>query len=184
MVVVGEGDAWRREAVGAPSKVDSLVGSCTWSTPSSAMLSPGSFPLPLFLFTGLVSTSSTGRALKAIAVHPANRQPRPLAHVRAPKVQRQVQVRALQALALLVPQAPSSRRCPPSLCPYSPLLLRTVLSALGVRHRFAAGTQRLCASATRRFYSVFSGLFSMYFSCCLLLVMGSCCLFLILKVFW
>ena len=72
-------------------------------------------------------------------------QPHPLAHVRAPKVQRQVQVQALQALALLVPQAPSLRRCPPSLCPYSPFLLRTVLGALGVRHGVAAGTQRLSA---------------------------------------
>ena len=147
VVVVGEGDAWRPEALGAPSKVDSLVGSCPWSTPSSAMLSPGSFSLSLFLCTGLVSTSSTERALKP----PANRQPRPLAHVRAPKVQRQVQVQALQALALLGPQSPSSRRCPPSLCPYLPFLLRTVLGALGVRHGLAAGTQRLSASATRNF---------------------------------
>ena len=46
-------------------------------------------------------------------------------------------------LALLVPQAPSLRRCPPSLCPYSPFLLRTVLGALGVRHQVAAGRQRL-----------------------------------------
>ena len=65
VVLVGEGDAWRREALGAPSKVDSLVGSCPWSTPSSGMLSPASFSLPLFLFTGLVSTSPSGRALKA-----------------------------------------------------------------------------------------------------------------------
>ena len=36
----------------------------------------------------------------------------------------------------------------------------------------------------RTFYSVFSTLFLMYFSCCPLLVMGSCCLFLILKMFW
>ena len=28
VVVAGEGDAWRPEALGAPSKVDSLVGSC------------------------------------------------------------------------------------------------------------------------------------------------------------
>ena len=65
VVVVGEGDAWRPEALGAPSMVDSLVGSCPWSTPSSAMLSPASFSLSLFLFTGLVSTSSTERALRA-----------------------------------------------------------------------------------------------------------------------
>ena len=65
VVVVGEGDAWRPEALGAPSKADSLVGSCPWSTPSSAMLSPASFSLSLFLLTGLVSTSSTERALKA-----------------------------------------------------------------------------------------------------------------------
>ena len=70
-------------------------------------------------------------------------QPRPLAHVRAPKVQRQVQVQALQALALLVPQAPSSRRCPLSLCRYSPFFLRTVLGTLGVRHGVAAGMQGL-----------------------------------------
>ena len=56
-------------------------------------------------------------------VTPATHQPRPLAHVRAPKVQRWVQVQVHQMLALLVPQAPSSRRCPPSLCPYSPFLL-------------------------------------------------------------
>ena len=47
VVVVGEGDAWRPEALGAPSKVDLLVGSSPWSTPSSAMLSPASFSLPL-----------------------------------------------------------------------------------------------------------------------------------------
>ena len=87
--------------------------------------------------------------------------PRPLAHVRALKVQRQVlQVQALQALALLVPQAPSSRRCPPS-CPYFslPFLLRTVLGALGVRHGVAAGTQRLSASCyqkvLKRFFQLF-----------------------------
>ena len=65
VVVVGEGDAWRPEALGAPSKVDSLVGSCPWSTPSSAMLSPASFSLSLLLFTELVSTSSTERPRKA-----------------------------------------------------------------------------------------------------------------------
>ena len=65
VVVVGEGRVWRPEALGAPSKVDSLVRSCPWSTPSSAMLSPASFSLCLFLFTGLASTSSTERALKA-----------------------------------------------------------------------------------------------------------------------
>ena len=65
VVVVGERDAWWPEALGARSKVDSLVGSCPWSTPSSANLSPASFSLSLFLFTGLVSTSSTQRALKA-----------------------------------------------------------------------------------------------------------------------
>ena len=64
VVVVGQGDAWRPEALVAPSKVDSLVGSCPWSTPSSAMLSPASFSLSLSLFTGLVSTSSTERARK------------------------------------------------------------------------------------------------------------------------
>ena len=65
VVVVGEGDAWRPEALGAPSKVGSLVGSCPRSTPSSAMPSPASFSLSLFLFTGSVSTSSTERPLKA-----------------------------------------------------------------------------------------------------------------------
>ena len=65
VVVVGEGDAWRPEALGAPSKVYSLVGSCPRSTPSSAMLSLASFSIPLFLFTGLVSTSLTKRARKA-----------------------------------------------------------------------------------------------------------------------
>ena len=65
VVVVGEGVAWRREALGAPSKVGSLVGSCPWCTPSSAMPSPASFSLSLFLFTGSVSTSSTERPLKA-----------------------------------------------------------------------------------------------------------------------
>ena len=65
VVVVGEGDAWRPEALGAPSKVNSLVRSCPWSTPLSAMLSPASFSLTLSLFTGLVSTSSTERARKA-----------------------------------------------------------------------------------------------------------------------
>ena len=65
VVVVGEGDAWRPEALGAPSKVDWLVGSCPWSTALCATLSPASFSLSLFLFTGLVSTSSTESALKA-----------------------------------------------------------------------------------------------------------------------
>ena len=39
-------------------------------------------------------------------------------------------------------------------------------------------------SENTKFYSVFSTLCLMYFSCCLLLVPGSCCLFLILKMFW
>ena len=52
VVVIGEGDAWRPEALGAPSKVESFVRSCPWSSPSSAMLSPASFSLSLFLFTG------------------------------------------------------------------------------------------------------------------------------------
>ena len=65
VVVIGEGDAWRPEALGAPSKVGSFVGSCPWSAPSSAMISPASFSLSLFLFTGWVSTSSTERARKA-----------------------------------------------------------------------------------------------------------------------
>ena len=47
VVVVGDGDAWRPKALVAPSKVDSLVGSCPWSTPSSAMLSPASTHPPL-----------------------------------------------------------------------------------------------------------------------------------------
>ena len=49
VVSVGEGDAWRPEALGAPSKVDSLIGLCPWSTPPSAMLSPASLSLSLFL---------------------------------------------------------------------------------------------------------------------------------------
>ena len=65
VVVVGEGDAWRSEALGASSKVEPLVGSCPSSTPSSAMLSPASFSLSLFPSTELVSTSSTERARKA-----------------------------------------------------------------------------------------------------------------------
>ena len=48
VVVIGEGDAWRPEALGAPSKVGSFGGSCPWSTPSSA-LSPASFSLSLSL---------------------------------------------------------------------------------------------------------------------------------------
>ena len=98
---------------------------------------------------------------RPIAVTPANHQPRPLAHVRAPKVQRQVlQVQVLQALALLVPQAPSPRRCPPS-CPYFslPFLLRTVLGALGARHGVAAGTQRLSASCYQKGLKEFFQLF-------------------------
>ena len=50
-----------------------------------------------------------------------------------------------QTSNLLVPQAPSSRQCPPSLCPYLPFLLMTDLGALDVRHGVAAGTQRLSA---------------------------------------
>ena len=65
VVVVGEDDAWRPEVLRAPSKGDSLVWSCSWSTPSSAVLSRASFSLSLFLFTGLVSTPSTERAQKA-----------------------------------------------------------------------------------------------------------------------
>ena len=142
VVVVGEGDAWRPEALGAPSKVDSLVRSCPWFTPSSVMLSPASFSLSLFLSTGLVSTSSTEGALKADCSPSSELSAPSTGPCKTPKVQRQVlQVRALQALALLVPQALSSRWCPP-LCPYfsSPFLLRTVLGALGVRHGVAAGT--------------------------------------------
>ena len=44
----------------------------------------------------------------------------------------------------------SSRRCPPSLCPYSPFLLRTVLGALRVRHGVVASTQRLSASCYQK----------------------------------
>ena len=44
--------------------------------------------------------------------------------------------------------------------------------------------KRVAKCAKRKFYSVFSTLFLMYFSCCLLLVMGACWLFLILKLFW
>ena len=55
-----------------------------------------------------------------------------------------------QVLALLVPQVPSSRRCPPSLCPYSPFLLMTDLGTLDVRHGVAAGTQRLSASCYQK----------------------------------
>ena len=98
---------------------------------------------------------------------------------------REVQVQVpIQTLALIVPQVPSSRRCPPG-CSYfsSPFLLMTVLGVLDVRHGVAAGTQRLSVSATRNFYSAFSTLFLMYFPCCLLLVMGSCCMILILKCF-
>ena len=47
VVVIGEGDAWRPEALGAPSKVRSFVRSCPWSSPSSAMPSPASFSLSL-----------------------------------------------------------------------------------------------------------------------------------------
>ena len=103
-------------------------------------------------------------------VPPASHQPRPLAHVRAPKVQRWVQIQVHQVLALLVPQAPSSRRCLPSLCSYLSFLLMTDLHALDVRQGVAAGTQRRSASATRRFYSVFSTVFLLCLPCCLLLV--------------
>ena len=72
-------------------------------------------------------------------------QPRPLAHVRHQGYSVRSRFHALQALALLVPEAPSSPRCPPSLCPYSPFLLRTVLGVLGVWHGVAADTQRLSA---------------------------------------
>ena len=53
VVVVGEGDAWMPEALGAPSKVGILVRSCPCSSPSSAS-PPASFSLSfaLFLFTG------------------------------------------------------------------------------------------------------------------------------------
>ena len=53
VVVMGEGDAWRPEALGAPSKVGTSVGSYPCSSPSSAP-SPASFSLSfsLFLFTG------------------------------------------------------------------------------------------------------------------------------------
>ena len=78
-------------------------------------------------------------------------QPRPLAHVRAPK--------ALRALTLLVPQVPSSRECPFSLCPYSPFLLRTVLGALGVRHGVADGTRRLSAHCHQKVLKEFFQLF-------------------------
>ena len=44
VVVMGEGDAWRPEALGAPSKVGTSVGSCPCSSPSSAP-SPASFSL-------------------------------------------------------------------------------------------------------------------------------------------
>ena len=49
VVVKGEGDAWRPEELGAPSKVGSYIRSCPCSSPSSAS-SPATFlalPLPL-----------------------------------------------------------------------------------------------------------------------------------------
>ena len=51
VVVKGEGDAWRPEALGAPSKVGTFVRYCPRSYPSSAS-SPASFSLSVFLFTG------------------------------------------------------------------------------------------------------------------------------------
>ena len=36
----------------------------------------------------------------------------------------------------------------------------------------------------RKFYSVFSTVFLMCLSCCLLLVLGPCCLFLVMKMFY
>ena len=72
VVVVGEGDGCGPKVLRALSKggslvvlVASTVGSRPWSTPSAAVLSLASFSLSLFLFTGLVSTSSTERPLKA-----------------------------------------------------------------------------------------------------------------------
>ena len=46
------------------------------------------------------------------------------------------------------------------------------------------GVTRPPAQLARNFYSVFSTLFLIYFSCCLPLVNVSFCLFLILKMFW
>ena len=60
------------------------------------------------------------------------------------------QVQVHQVLALLVRQMPSSRWCPPSLCLYLLFLLMTVLGVLDVRHRLAAGTQRLSASCYQK----------------------------------
>ena len=48
----------------------------------------------------------------------------------------------------------------------------TDLGALDVQHGVAAGTQRLSASATRRFYSDFNTVCLLCLSCCLLLVQG------------
>ena len=90
----------------------------------SAMLSPASFSLSLSFYSqGGCPPPRLRGPRRSTEVPPARHQPRPLAHVRAPKVQRWVQVQVHQVLALLVPQAPSSRRYPPSLCPYAPLLL-------------------------------------------------------------
>ena len=65
VVVKGEGDAWRPEALGAPSKVGTSVRSCPCSSPSSAP-SPASLSLSLFLFAGCATTSSTDRPPKAV----------------------------------------------------------------------------------------------------------------------
>ena len=48
---------------------------------------------------------------------------------------------------------------------------------------YAQGVCYSLSLTMRKFYSVFSTSFLMYFSCGLLLVMGFCCLFLILKYF-
>ena len=181
VVVVGEGEAWRPEALGAPTKVDSLVGSCPWSTPSSAMLSPASFSLSLFLFTGLVFTSSTERALKAdcspssessatstgpckgtegTASGPGPGSPGAGIAGASGAVFVSVSSFFVSILALLAQDSPRRAGCRAWGC---------------CRH---AETVCLC------YQKVFSTLFLMYFSCCLLLVMGSCCLFLILKMFW
>ena len=77
----------------------------------------------------------------------------------------------------------SSSPAPKTLVSNSMISSRPRLAAVKRRGK-SRSTHTGSGDTPRKSYSVCSTLFLIYFSRCLLLVMGSCCLILILKMFW
>ena len=139
--------------------VASTVGSRPCSTPWSAVLSPASFSLSLFLFTGLVTTPSTERPLKA------DRSPSSESSAASTGPYKGTKGTA-SGPGPGSPRAGIAGASGAVFASVSSLfvsilahLARTVLSALGVRHGVAAGTQRLSALCYQKCLKEFFQLF-------------------------